>query len=377
MLVSAEAQTTVLRHWQVAASLPASEKESAIGVAGALAGLHANRLLVAGGANFPGAMPWMGGAKQYHSEGFVFTQNKDGALRPSGTFQLPYPVAYGASCTTPQGVVYAGGETPQGLSRKVILLQWSVRMGKPVVNYLPELPLPLANSAIATNGSQIFLAGGETKDAVSDLFLCLDLKDTAKGWQQLPSLPYPVSHAVLLYHAGRQSCYLAGGRKRNTGDTSTLYANLFAYSMEAGKWAARPPLPYALSAGTAVATNAGLLLMGGDRGETFHQVETLIAAIDREKDPVKKAALNKQKAVLQSGHPGFSRQVLYYALSNDTWRKGGTIPFPVPVTTHALSWNGNVYLVSGEIKAGVRTPNIITAKINQPVAATGTNLQQP
>lgn len=363
MLVAAEAQTTVLRHWRVATSLPAAGADTAIGVAGALAGMHAGRLLVAGGANFPGAMPWMGGAKAYHSIGYVFENNTSGTPSHTGTFRLPYPVAYGASCSTPQGVVYAGGETLGGLTRTVLLLQWPEGATQPVVRYLPELPEAVANSAIATDGNRVFLAGGETKDGVSNQFLCLDLADTAKGWQQWPSLPHPVSHAVLLFDAGRRTCFLAGGRKRNAGDTSTLYAHLYAFTLDAGNWKARQPLPYALSAGTAIGAGGGLLLLGGDRGETFHKAEVLIAAIAREQDPDRKAALDRQKAALQSAHPGFSKEVLFYDPETDTWSVAGSIPYAVPVTTTALVWKSTAYLVSGEIKAGIRTPDILAATI--------------
>jgi N-acetylneuraminate epimerase len=77
-----------------------------------------------------------------------------------------------------------------------------------------------------------------------------------------------------------------------------------------------------------------------------------------------KALLNKEKIKVQSSHPGFCRQVLTYDTEKDKWKEGSCIPFEVPVTTTAISWDGQVVIPSGEIRAGVRTPHILTAKIS-------------
>ena len=60
-------------------------------------------------------------------------------------------------------------------------------------------------------------------------------------------------------------------------------------------------MPYALSAGTGILYDANnIILFGGDKGTVFHKTETLIAAINAEKDEVKKQELIKQKNKLQS-----------------------------------------------------------------------------
>jgi len=51
-------------HWTVAAELPKSEEHTpSLGFAGPVTGLLHNQLLIAGGANFPSKMPWLGGSK--------------------------------------------------------------------------------------------------------------------------------------------------------------------------------------------------------------------------------------------------------------------------------------------------------------------------
>ena len=364
---TAQQKEAAPKQWHIAGTLPQGVNGAPhLGLAGAVTGVHNGVLLVGGGANFPGAMPWMGGAKKYHDDLFVYEQKGDGSLQLIATEKLPFSLAYSANCTTPKGVVVAGGETGSALSRDVHLVRWDTAAKKATVDRLPLLPLALTNAAIATDGRNVYLAGGETATEALDLFLCLDLQDTAAGWQALPALPQPVSHAVLAVvpHQNSQQVFLLGGRKKNPSGISSLYATAFAFDVAKNVWQQKRSLPYALSAGTGIATsNNSIWLFGGDKGETFHRAETLISAIAQELNAVKKESLNQQKITVQAGHPGFSNRMLHYDIAKDVWSQKDTIPFAVPVTTTAVHWNNQVLIVSGEIKAGVRTPSILAAKL--------------
>jgi len=348
--------------WKIAAELPAANgQEKSLGVAGPVTGVNHDVLLVAGGANFPNAMPWLGGKKIYYSEGFVFKKAND-SLNYFKRFKLPFSIAYTANCSTPKGVVAAGGESENGISNKVLLLQWNNATETVEVNYLPDLPLALTNAAIACNENIIYLAGGETKESVSNRFFSFDLENFSAGWKELSLLAKPVSHAVMVVQSnGHHNCiYLIGGRKKNAGSTSDLYASVYQFDLSTNKWQQKKSLPYALSAGTGVTTgDNGILVFGGDRGETFHKTELLIAEIATEKDEAKQQQLNQEKTALQASHPGFSNEVLLYNAKKDKWTKADCIPFDAPVTTTAVKWEGDVFIPSGEIKAGVRTPRIL------------------
>jgi hypothetical protein len=51
--------------WKIAGALPATNGQpKALGLAGLVAGVHNGVLIVAGGSNFPGSMPWLGGKKK-------------------------------------------------------------------------------------------------------------------------------------------------------------------------------------------------------------------------------------------------------------------------------------------------------------------------
>lgn len=92
-------------------------------------------------------------------------------------------------------------------------------------------------------------------------------------------------------------------------------------------------------------------------------MEVLNAAIGSEQDAAKKEALTAKKKQLMNAHPGFTKEVLLYNTSRDQWRAVSPLPMAGPVTTTAFLWNGDIFIPSGEIKAGVRTPVVIRGKI--------------
>jgi N-acetylneuraminate epimerase len=352
--------------WRIAAQLRAgSGQASALGLAGPVSGVHENVLMVGGGANFPDSMPWLGGKKKYYDELYVFKKETSIITLHPKKFKLPFPIAYAAVCSTPQGVVYAGGENDYGISNQVVLLQWDSISEAIIIKNLPTLPIAVTNAAATINGNSLYIAGGETANGVVDQFCMLDLNNINHGWKQLPPIPKPVSHTVSVVQSNgtSKSIYLIGGRKKNTNGISDLYASVYEYDLSRNNWKEKQSLPYALSAGTGIAPgDHNVWILGGDKGTIFHKAEIMIAAINSEKDEVKKQALIKEKNKLQATHPGFSKEVLRYNTLTNSWVKAGIIPFEAPVTTTACMWGGEVIIAAGEIRAGVRTPNIISGK---------------
>jgi cyclically-permuted mutarotase family protein len=351
--------------WNLSGQLPATNGKP-LGFAGPLVGVNNDVLLVGGGANFPDNMPWEGGKKKYYDDLYVFKKNSRDSLILFQSHKLPFSLAYAACVSTGKGLFVAGGENDGGISNKVFLIQWDDEAQNIHVINLPDLPKAVTNASVTVNNDKVYLVGGETTDDVSKTFLSLDLKKAIPAWEQLPSFPKAVSHAVMLVQSnGKNDCvYVIGGRKRNAGSTSDLYASTFQFDLRQRKWKEKSALPAPLAAGTGVAFgNDGIILFGGDNGETFHRTEKLIAEIAKEKDETKKTLLVKEKAGVQSNHPGFSKAVLKYNTLKDHWTTIRYVPYESPVTTTAVKWNDLVIIPGGEVKAGVRTSQIISAKI--------------
>lgn len=116
--------------WSALAPLPAPEGEvRQEGLAGAFAGHSNGVLLVAGGVNFPGAGANADAGRWFAHKGLVKTWRRDiyalagGKWRLAG--QLPHGLAHGASFTTGEGLVIAGGEDGTMAARaEVHLIRW-------------------------------------------------------------------------------------------------------------------------------------------------------------------------------------------------------------------------------------------------------------
>lgn len=342
--------------WKELSSLNEINGKPSLGYAGPVTGIINNHLIIGGGANFPDSMPWLGGKKKYYDDAFIFVPAGD-SLRFLKSIKLPDTIAYAAICNIPNGIVYAGGENQNGISKKV----WQMRMdssGNIIFDSLPDLPIALSNASLTYHNNRFYLAGGESLSSVSSAFFMLDMKTPQDGWQEMAALIKPTSHAVMI--SQNDKIYLIGGRMKTKSGISELYSSMYVYSITDNKWSNVKSLPYAISAGTGISIGESeIILFGGDKGETFHKTEKLISEINAEHDNAKKEALIKQKADLQSSHPGFSNEVLRYNSHKNEWNKDGSIPYSVPVTTTAFLKGDTVFIPTGEIKAGVRSSKIL------------------
>ena len=352
--------------WSIASELPSLNGSSkALGVAGPVTGVIKDILLVAGGCNFPIEKPWNGGKKIYYNNAYIYLKKTNNLeLSKFNDLKLPNTVAYAAVCNTANGLLYAGGENQNGLLDDVYLLQLEDSNSKIDYIKLPSLPIATTNAFATAIDNMVYFAGGETHNGVSDNFYKLDLDNLNVGWQELISLPKPISHALLIA-IDKESVYLVGGRNKNNDNVSNIYSSVYKFDIIKNQWFEKSSLPYPLSAGSGTAINRKeFLIFGGDTGDTFLKAEKLNLAITKEMNQNLKNELTTQKINLLNSHPGFCKEVLLYNADIDKWTSVGVIPFDTPVTTIAIKCDNLIYIPSGEIKAGVRTPKILKATLN-------------
>ena len=304
-----------------------------LGFAGAFAGTHNGALLVAGGANFPDKKPWEGGKKVWHDTVFAL-ERADAAWKIVG--KLPRPLAYGVSVTTKSGVVCIGGSDAEKHYAEVFLLTLS--HGPLEVKNLPSLPIAVANGAGALAGETIYLCGGAEqpgeKSALNRLF-ALDLQAARAQWRELE--PCPGQPRILPVAAAVNSVfYLAGGAAlaETNGRVARHYLrDTWCYEPGVG-WKRRAdlPKPSVAAPSPAPVAAAEFFIVGGDDGSLngFQPVEK---------------------------HPGFPKTILAYDTNADSWRTNGDVPASRATLPTAI-WQGRFVLPSGEVRPGVRSPEV-------------------
>ncbi|MDR2439350.1 MAG: sodium/solute symporter [Planctomycetaceae bacterium] len=342
------------------------------GVAGVLAGIDGEAMIIAGGSNFPDKPPWDGGTKTYYSDIRILMLNSESSpVWIDQPTQLAKPIAYSAVVQTPLGIVCLGGETAEGPTNNAFILRFDNTKRIVTVTELPPLPEAETGASAAVIGNRIYFLGGQNRNDFSDKMFSLDLSKPSQGWRTEPILPKPVAFAVAVTQSnGETNCiYLLGGRSKLPEYIVTQFSNaVYSFQPKTGVWREESHLPMPLSAGCGAAAGiASIFLIGGDNGEFFNANEQRQFQIDTENDPIIKQKFLAEKKRLLEEHQGFRREVFLYNTITKVW----TVPFQLPegsqVTTPALirtsDKSSNIIIPCGESKPGIRTNKINSFQI--------------
>jgi SSS family transporter len=322
------------------------------GLGGPFVGVHDGVLLVAGGANFPEAVPWEGGSKVWYADVLALEPGAS-AWHPAGA--LDHPLAYGAAVSTSAGVALLGGSDAERVYAECWLLTWDADRRAARQTPLPALPTPTAFPAAAALDDVIYLAAGSDGGALTHAFWSLDLKTPAeaRAWKELPSWPGPARHkavAAIQSDGGNAGSFhlMSGEVPVPTASRGLAYdyrTDAYRFDPASASWSRLGELPHPVAAACALPVGqAQILVFSGSTG-----------AHVQDPDP----------------RPEFPRRVLAYHTITDTWADAGPMPQGV-VTTHAVRWGGRIVIASGEVSPGVRTPAVRTAEVQVPGGRLGT-----
>lgn len=359
-------------HWEQSQFIPpARGKNIQPGLAGAIVGVASNNFIIAGGSNFEDALPWRGGKKLYHDEIYVMHENEQAVYKwITSKTTLPFALAYSGNVTISKGIVCVGGENEKGPLNHVFLL--SLEDETPSIKVLPNLPYVVSSPGTTAIESTIYVVGGLDNTSAISSFSAIDLSEQNPKWKRLPDLPVPLSHAVVVaqWHKNEQCIYVIGGRVKKGAITEFL-SSVWEYTPSLKSWKLTSQIQtqghevLRLSAGTGVALGHNeIIVFGGDKGIIYNQTERMIVQIDSAETDSEKQRLIQDKISLLENHPGFYNEILIYHTDTQSFGSAGTVHGAVQVTTTAVSWNKKVFIPGGEIKPGVRTPEVKVVSIN-------------
>ncbi|MVZ66219.1 hypothetical protein GQF61_10150 [Sphingobacterium sp. DK4209] len=362
MLLSACAQQGSLSSisWGADQHLPKQQNQAHLGVAGPITAVLGDYLVLAGGANFPNGLPWENGQKTYQNQGFIYQIDAD-RLQLKSEFTLEDPFAY-AGCASRDDYMYiVGGEDKNGPRTKALKIHLAENQ-EVQIESLASLPRALTNGGLVYDSNNLYFVGGEDAKEVSNLVYRLNLNNTDAKWEAAIELPFPLSNAIVAGD-GNGKLFIVGGRKKNPLAKSDIYRAVLKVDLTKETVEEIAELPYGLAAGTGIYWQNNLLVLGGDDASTFHRVEEYLAKIQQETDNEAKKRLIVEKNQIQVQHPGFSKRVWKLDLTNLTWSELNNIKGESPVTTTALVHDETIIIPSGEVKAGIRTDQLLMGTI--------------
>ena len=365
--------------WQELPSLPAAPGQVIQpGLASPFSGVSENMLLVAGGCNFPGEEVWEGGQKAYYDDAFALEHTEAGEYIWHTGYKIPYKAAYGVSITVPEGVICIGGNNSTEAFSSVFLMKWDPDLNEIVTENLPSLPFKISQMAGGLVDQEIYLAGGLVDGRLANTFIRLDLSswgDEDFKWEILDDFPGPPrlqAVAVGQNAAEEKHFYLFSGSSYPEDEKDPLImTDGLEYNPKTEKWTIIPDIKpdgedlLSLHGGSAVAIGTQhILFTGGVNRSIFYD------AWKRERDIERARSTNDTVQLinlLQEKHAYFLMEpeeykinmaVLAYHTITKTWIKVDDYPYPGPTGAPMVNWDNGFVVVNGEIKPGVRSPNI-------------------
>ena len=286
--------------WQPSKALPVKE-----GLSNTITGLSNGAFIVAGGSNYHQPIR-DGGKKIVHDEIYVATDLHSMTWRAAG--KLPWPLSNAAVLPLPNGLLVIGGMNGATASDRVFLLSYDAGVIT-IDSSFPKLPVPMSSPSAAMVGKNIYVAGGNS-------FYPLDFNT----WKILPAWHVAArwGAAMVAQHNGEYDClYLFGGKSPN----GEYLKDAFVFDIKRNQW-------------------------------------KTIAGLPRPAFFSSSMALGQTHIMLFSGSVGHIVQdVLAYHTITNTWINVDSVPTGVAGST-AIRWGHQLMLVGGELRPGVRTPQI-------------------
>ncbi|MDT7829893.1 sodium/solute symporter [Pricia sp. S334] len=348
--------------------LPAKAKDSvSFGYAGMVGGWHNGAVIAAGGANFPSGLPWEGGKKVYSDSIYVLN---DGQWKLAGR-SLPFPLAYGASVSTPEGILVIGGEDGITAKDQVLRLRYDPASEEVEIARFPSLPEPLAYTAAVVEAGYVYVVGGKNADRSVNSFYRMRL-DNPKKWEKLEDLPGAprALHTIAVQETkDSRKLFVIGGRNQLSGQKSEPLTTYLSYDLQDNFWKNEGEIPIngkprvLMGASAESIGSMGIMVYGGSDEVLFDRLEHIALQLDSEKNDSIQASLTAERDALLNSHPGFSQEILGYNSITKTWYVYDTLPDPIPVTALSFKKADDFVIVSGEVSPGIRTPEVRTYAI--------------
>ncbi|SDB58807.1 transporter, SSS family [Flavobacteriaceae bacterium MAR_2010_188] len=356
--------------WDVVANLPLGKGGAEqIGFAGSYAGIDNGVLILAGGANFPDGLPWEGGKKRWSKS--IFILSKDFEWISDVQQELPQSMAYGITVPTSKGLVLIGGNNELGTVLDILLLSYNNISKEVEIMELGKLP----NQFEVTSGSllssdEILVSGVMNGDnqliKISTEKLLSPTERNAVKWDFLNPCPGPTRllPAYALQNNGSDEClYLFGGR--NESDKGiTLLNDGYYYDTSKNSWNHLTSVPQVMGAPALSFGPSNILIFGGDNGEELIKRNSIQLQLSDSIGQQNQDTLNANLKNLFIDHKGFTKEVLSFNTITNNFKTAGTISLEPRVTTNAFFWDDTIIIPSGEIRPGIRSTEILRAKID-------------
>lgn len=341
-------------NWECIGSLPAQLGfEENIGTAGMLSGVINGKLVVAGGANFPYESALNRGEKIIHRDIYLFDE-ENGRLRIIDQRQFDYPIAYGASCVVDDILYFIVNNPSHKYESDIIAVK--EEDSKLSISVVGSIPMKIENIVMESIGGKLYFGVGSISGEHSNRFYSYDIE--LGNISELESFPgYPRSQCVsslLLNDDGEEHIVVFGG------GSNEAYLDGFSYDVSTNTWNTLSDILIegegvsVLGAGYTRVSDSELLIVGGFNKQLWKEACYNLSNLKGDEH----TRYRNNYFSMDPEEYGWNKKILVYNFKDDTWRSLGEIQFNPPCGNSLLINNNRIYSIMGEIKPGIRTPDI-------------------
>ena len=307
------------------------------GVSAPFCGILNDEFILAGGANFPRKPAADGGQKALHDHIFIL---KNGQWQHS--CRLPSPLAYGGSFVIDNNLYIIGGNNGERPVNNTTVISKTCDWIE--MNTCTSLPKAIEQAGYAQVGHTIYVAGGISEDGASRSVYAGEVNGIKISWAELPQLPEPLVQPIAM--ATESRLYVWGGFNPETKEIFTTGWYLDEGSPD---WKAigTPEENAPFVGATSIALPDGRF--------------AVIGGVDKDIFSWGLSATGKDKHKYMTMEPKaykFNQNIRVFNPETQTWTVEGRAE-KLALAGAGLASDGNsLYVIGGEIKPGVRTPQI-------------------
>lgn len=353
---------------EVLEGFPNDEEGYEQGVSGAYAGRLGSSIILAGGCNFPEAPVFEDGAKRFYKGIYsaCISSTKDSILNWVKIGELPEEAAYGVSIQSDETIYFIGGSNKEHQLQHVLKLSFENEDLK--IEKLPKLPNGIDNMSGAMLRDKLIVTSGVVDGKPSNQQITLNLLDLSIGWVREQDIPVlPRSQSISFIEGGVY--YISSGFF--TGDNENIpEVSGETLKLVDGFWnkCSEPEVDFTLSGSTVVNTQlGGTFAVGGVNKPIFLSAIERGYLLGNNLDDMARDSL-KVESLKYLKHPpswyNFNTTLYLFDGVGQSWKpiveninlaRAGAIAVP---------FDNGFYLLGGEIKPGVRTPEIVRVILN-------------
>ncbi len=221
----------------------------------------------------------------------------------------------------------------------------------------PNLPAGVKNGVSGQDGAQVYVGLGSAGDAL----YTLDTSAPESGWKTLAAFPGPVPGGAASAMAGGKLYVFSGSGKTNPDDASPIiFTAVHVYDPATNAWAKLDTeTPVGLLGAAAYALDDDrIAIFGGYNKELFDKYLHDVLTTDKAAEPEKWQKIVDDYMGMPPADYRWNKDVLVYTISTNSWSTLAQNPWLPNCGAAVVPEKDGLLLINGEIKPGLRTPQI-------------------